>query len=110
MREPLSPRGGMIYSALSPCALRVQGNGKAHVKEAGADESYRPCVERKYMPKKLSALLSYLLPYIIRDELLQWTAKFHRGGEEHDHEGNRLHAPNMEWRWRLLSTVCGRYI
>ena len=86
----------MIYSALSPCASRVQGNGKAHAKEAVAGESYRPCVERKYMSKKLSALLSYLLPYIIRDELLQWTARFRQGGEVRDREGNRLHAPNME--------------
>ena len=60
--------------------------------------------------KKVSALLSYLLPYIIRDELLQWTARFRQGDGVPDREGNRLHAPNMGLHWRLLPTACGRCI
>jgi hypothetical protein len=53
----------MIYSALSPCASRVQGNGKAHAKEAVAGKSYRPCtvndMKKVVCPVVLSATLHY---------------------------------------------------
>ena len=51
-RAHFRARGAMIRYRLASCA---RGTG-THTKGAAPDEKRRPCVERKYMSKKLSAI------------------------------------------------------